>query len=223
MAFSVGFLTYFLFQPFSKKLKYIVITSIIILLLTSLTFEYGKSRRKISTVQIKNNIYSIIRPSKGKDYLTGTTKWRLLFWRKLITTTANNFDKLLFGFGFGKNLATTFKMETGKVRPNKHPHNFTINIFTRMGIFGLLAWVYLNLFYIKRLLFAYKSSSGIQRKTALWLLTIWMAAITNSMFDVYLEGPMGAIPFWIFMGFGYSLIYQVSHRKYINIQSTPRN
>ena len=223
VAFSAGFLTYFLFQPFPKKLKYIVIISIIISLIISLNFEYGKGKRKISSAQLKTNIDSIIHPGKGPSYLTGTTNWRLLFWRKLVTVSANNFDRLLFGFGFGENLQTTFEMGKEEARPNKHPHNFTINIFARMGIFGLFTWAYLNLFYVTRLFFAYKRSSGIKRKTALWLLTIWVAAITNSMFDVYLEGPMGAVPFWIFMGFGYSLIYHVSHRKNINIQSTPQN
>ena len=223
VAFSAGFLTYFLFQPFPKKLKYIVIILIIISLIISLNFEYGKGRRKISVAQLKTNINSIIHPSRGPSYLVGHTNYRLLFWRKLVTATTNNFDRLLFGFGFGENLQTKFETGKEKARPNKHPHNFTINIFARMGIFGLFTWVYLNLFYVTGLLFAYKRSSGIKRKTALWLLTIWVAAITNSMFDVYLEGPMGAVPFWIFMGLGYSLIYQVSHRKNINIQSAPQN
>jgi O-antigen ligase len=221
LAFSAGFLTYLLFQPFPKKLKSIVIILIIISLIISFNFEYGKGKRKISSVQLKTNIDSIINPGKGPSNLVGTTNWRLLFWRKLFTATANNFDRLLFGFGFGENLATTFEMGKEKARPNKHPHNFTINIFARMGIFGLLAWVHLNIFCVTGLLSVYKKSSGIKRKTALWLLTIWVAAITNSMFDVYLEGPMGAIPFWIFMGFGYSLIYQVSQRENINIQSAP--
>ena len=223
VAFSAGFLTYFLFQPFPKKLKYIVIILIIISLIISLNFEYGKGRRKISSAQLRTNIDSIIHPSKGPSYLVGHANYRLLFWRKLVTATTNNFDRLLFGFGFGENLQTKFEMGKEKATPNKHPHNFTINIFARMGIFGLFTWVYLNLFYVTRLLFAYKRSSGIKRKTALWLLTIWVAAITNSMFDVYLEGPMGAVPFWIFMGFGYSLIYHVSHRKNIDIQSAPQN
>jgi hypothetical protein len=45
----------------------------------------------------------------------------------------------------------------------------------------------------------------------LWLLAYWTAAMVNSTFDVYLEGPQGAIWFWSVFGFGLAALhYQTS-------------
>jgi hypothetical protein len=48
-------------------------------------------------------------------------------------------------------------------------------------------------------LFWYKNISPM----LLVYLTITCAFVINASFDVYLEGPMGAMPFWIFIGLTY--------------------
>jgi hypothetical protein len=36
------------------------------------------------------------------------------------------------------------------------------------------------------------------------LLVITLAFLVNASFDVFLEGPMGAMPFWVFVGLVYA-------------------
>jgi hypothetical protein len=44
----------------------------------------------------------------------------------------------------------------------------------------------------------------------IWLLAVWAAIMLNASFDVYLEGPMGGVWFWVIFGIGISAawIYQ---------------
>jgi hypothetical protein len=32
----------------------------------------------------------------------------------------------------------------------------------------------------------------------------WLAFLVNASFDVFLEGPMGGVPFWLLMGLGFA-------------------
>jgi hypothetical protein len=46
-----------------------------------------------------------------------------------------------------------------------------------------------------------RSKTGSQYRTT--VLAILTAFIINASFDVYFEGPMGAFPFWTFVGLFY--------------------
>ncbi len=52
---------------------------------------------------------------------------------------------------------------------------------------------------------------------ALILITIQIAFISNATFDVFLEGPMGAFPFWVFVGIDFlTEIYQTEEKYQFN-------
>jgi hypothetical protein len=39
-----------------------------------------------------------------------------------------------------------------------------------------------------------------------WILAYWAAFMVNASFDVFLEGPQGAIWFWSLFGFGLAIV-----------------
>ena len=49
----------------------------------------------------------------------------------------------------------------------------------------------------------------------LFLFCSWMCFLINSSFDVYLEGPMGAVWFWCVWGMGAAAVYLYKQRPEI--------
>ena len=76
----------------------------------------------------------------------------------------------------------------------RSPHSFHLSIMARFGIPLFLLWLYWLVLIIKPI---------FQRKLShqqLAITCILIAFIFNASFDVYLEGPMGAFPFWTWVG-----------------------
>ena len=76
----------------------------------------------------------------------------------------------------------------------RSPHNFNLTILARYGVFIFFIWIYWIVRQLKRL--RDKSMSNLN----LILICIQIAFLFNASFDVFLEGPMGAFPFWVFVG-----------------------
>jgi hypothetical protein len=136
-----------------------------------------------------------------------TVVWRLIWWKAIIHETF--FGPYFWtGRGFGVNLA----IADGPVGGTKEdyalrsPHNGSMTVLARMGVPGFVLWVGLNLVFAFRLLRAQRRAAvmGSQFWSGLnlWILACWLATLTNSTFDVYLEGPQGGIWFWSIIGFG---------------------
>ena len=81
----------------------------------------------------------------------------------------------------------------------RSPHNFNLTILARYGVFIFFVWVYWLFTQIKRL------KNKCLSKLELILISLQIAFLFNASFDVFLEGPMGAFPFWVFVGI--DLIY----------------
>jgi hypothetical protein len=76
----------------------------------------------------------------------------------------------------------------------RSPHSFHLSIMARFGIPLFLLWLYW-LFLLFKPIFSKKL--GHQQ---LAITCILIGFIFNASFDVYLEGPMGAFPFWTWVG-----------------------
>ena len=76
----------------------------------------------------------------------------------------------------------------------RSPHNFHMNILARFGLPIALLWL-LWIYLIFKPLF--KEGLTTQR---LFYASAILAFLVNATFDVALEGPMAAMPFWIFVG-----------------------
>ncbi len=202
LAFAGGCSVYLLSQPFSRNTKiiyFVFLAAIVVfLLIPSKSIDSGGGR-DFTKDQVINNVASIVSSHRGG----GTARWRLDLWSHMIHKTTDTRTHFIFGQGLGPNLAGIYGFRSKeKVKPTKHPHNFTVNVFGRMGIIGLFFWIMVNLSYFVRLIKAIRISNGTLRDLLLFFMAVWFAMLINSSFDVYLEGPMGAIPFWSFMGVG---------------------
>lgn len=130
-------------------------------------------------------------------------RFRLVWWRNVAVETATTSP--IFGHGFGADLAAGFVQEYYPDSTDdftaRSPHNIFLTIFGRMGAAGalVLAAIYWNIFRatLRTAKAARLDSSRLDTLTfqaACWVIMV------SSCFGVVLEGPMGAIPFWIMLG-----------------------
>ena len=147
--------------------------------------------RSVGFEQIKNNFSSIVGGTTDATSEDNVV-WRLVWWAKIIdySFTAPNF---FIGKGIGMSLATEDDIITLD-ESLRSPHNFHLNIMARFGVLLFLVWTYF-LVQLLRPLFKKK----LQGRSLL-IGCILFAFLLNASFDVFLEGPMGAFPFWTWVG-----------------------
>ena len=147
--------------------------------------------RSVGFEQIKNNFSSIIGGTTDATSEDNVV-WRLVWWAKILdySFSAPNF---FIGKGLGMSLATDDDIIT--LDENlRSPHNFHLNIMARFGILIFLIWTYFLIQVLKPL---FKKQLIARR---LLIGCILLAFLINASFDVFLEGPMGAFPFWTWIG-----------------------
>ena len=147
--------------------------------------------RSVGFEQIKNNFSSIIGGTTDATSEDNVV-WRLVWWAKILdySFSAPNF---FIGKGLGMSLATDDDIIT--LDENlRSPHNFHLNIMARFGVLIFLIWTY---FLIQLLRPLFKKQLHGKR---LLIGCILLAFLINASFDVFLEGPMGAFPFWTWVG-----------------------
>jgi hypothetical protein len=147
--------------------------------------------RSIGLEQIKNNFSSIVGGTTDATSEDNVV-WRLLWWAKIMdySFSAPNF---FIGKGLGMSLATDDDIIT--LDENlRSPHNFHLNIMARFGVLIFLIWTYFLIQVLKPLF----KKQLIGRR--LLIGCILLAFLINASFDVFLEGPMGAFPFWTWLG-----------------------
>ncbi|WOO42632.1 O-antigen ligase family protein [Rubellicoccus peritrichatus] len=131
-------------------------------------------------------------------------RFRLVWWRALTNETLR--EAPLFGFGFGYNLANPFIQEyypgaDSEVFTARSPHNFLLTLFGRTGIIGFGIFLFVLVLIAgqtKRLLNRARREATISETLAIQI-AIWVVFIGAAL-QVVLEGPMGAIPFWLLLG-----------------------
>lgn len=130
-------------------------------------------------------------------------RFRIVWWQTVATETLTQAP--VFGLGFGHDLARSFVLAYNPLMDDftaRSPHSILFTTLGRMGLVGLAAF----------LLFAgclARSSWRAARQVArgetddeqsVTLHAICWLIFTSACFGVVLEGPMGAIPFWIILG-----------------------
>ncbi len=132
----------------------------------------------------------------------GNNEYRRRLWQSFIDETTE--EAPVFGRGFGYNFIARFYDlyhigDSGETL--RSAHNFYVTLYARMGIIGSIVF----------LLITYQVMAGGVRAAwavnAGWLpledLFFWCGAwaiLVAAIFGVVLEGPMGAIVFWSFLG-----------------------
>jgi hypothetical protein len=150
--------------------------------------------RTVGLDQLQKNITSIFSTDTGGS-LSNNKLWRLAWWYKIITDALIPKNALI-GRGVGENLAliNDIQVENDSLRA---PHNFHLNILARFGFIFLFVWTWWIAIHMKKI-----NAYG-EKEFNVMVLVIIMAFLINASFDVYLEGPMGAFPFWTWLGILY--------------------
>ena len=147
--------------------------------------------RSVGLEQIKNNFSSIVGGSTDATSEDNVV-WRLVWWAKIIDYSFSS-PNFFIGKGLGMNLATDDDIITLD-ETLRSPHNFHLNIMSRFGVLLFLIWTY---FLIQILKPIFKKQLVGKR---LLIGCIILSFLINASFDVFLEGPMGAFPFWTWVG-----------------------
>jgi len=145
----------------------------------------------------------------GADGLDSTKEWRMNWWRDIVNYTVYGRYRWT-GKGFGVNLAEDDNYQVLRDNSLRAPHNAHMDILAREGVTGVIIWVALQLAYIAGLVLEYTRAKMNRdsrwQAVFLFLICYWLAFIINASFDVYFEGPMGAVWFWVVFGFGAAAI-----------------
>ncbi len=177
-------------------------------------FGYSALQRKEFT---QTRAYAIVEAARSvvdfsgtQNYESGQTndksdnnRFRLVWWRNVIEETAERGP--VFGLGFGADLARGFVQEyypdSTEAFVTRSPHNIFITTFGRMGAIGALGLllVYLTQLQSTRTVARATLADPRQAPTLVLQAACWVVLV-SSCFGVVLEGPMGAIPFWIMLG-----------------------
>lgn len=131
--------------------------------------------------------------SKGDNNL-----FRWVWWKLVITDTWSTAP--VWGLGFGYDLSAQFEREYYAGMANdfaaRSPHCIFITVFARMGLVGLSLFLTMILIMLMSTLRAIRSTD--LNVVAAWS-AVW-ALLASASFGVVLEGPMGAVVFWILLG-----------------------
>jgi hypothetical protein len=147
--------------------------------------------RAVGLEQIKNNFSSIVGGTTDATSENNVV-WRLVWWAKIIDYSLSS-PNFFIGKGLGMNLATDDDIITLD-DSLRSPHNFHLNVMSRFGVLLFMIWMYFLIQLLKPLF-----KKQLQGKRLL-IGCILLAFLLNASFDVFLEGPMGAFPFWTWMG-----------------------
>jgi hypothetical protein len=181
----------FLSESLRKLLKYVPIIMVIGMgLFVAIDIQGDAQGRTISISQITDNFSSIVSTNIDGN-LVDNKVWRLIWWAKLINESFT-LQHFFVGKGLGMSLAGNDIINTDDNL--RSPHNFHLTILARFGYFIFIIWI-IWLVSIFKPLFTRKLAG----KT-LAITSILLAFIINGSFDVFFEGPMGAFPFWTFVG-----------------------
>ena len=215
LSFIIAFLIFYYFlndhivkNQLRNFVKFVPIVFIISLLFLS-KFKVADNfqGRTVGVEQVALNFTSIFSTSE-EGGLNDNKVWRLLWWGQIIDYTFNG-PYFIAGKGLGISLADDDQILTTDLEGDlRSPHNFSLSVLARYGVFIFFTWLYWNILQIKRI-----KTYNIT-KLQLVIICIQIAFLFNANFDVFLEGPMGAFPFWVFVGidliFNYFKLYNTS-------------
>jgi hypothetical protein len=175
-----------------KWLKYLPLLLIVIIpIYLNLEVDENFQGRSIGIEQLIDN-YSFIIGATTNANSEKNVIWRFIWWAKILDYSFS-FPNFFIGKGLGMSLAASDGIATSD-ETLRSPHNFHLNIMARYGVVFFMVWIYW-LGQILKPLFKKQFT-----KERLLIAVVILAFVLNASFDVFLEGPMGAFPFWTWVG-----------------------
>jgi hypothetical protein len=183
--------------------KLVVIGFVIIVpIYANIQIQENFQGRTVGFDQLKNNFMSIVASNEDVPATLEDNKiWRLVWWGKIINYSFTP-EYFFTGRGLGMSLVKTDGIDADE--DLRSPHNFHLTIMARFGVILFVLWGSFLLVIFKD--YFKKKLTGKR----FLIVSILLAFVINASFDVFLEGPMGAFPFWTFIGI---LIIEEYHYK----------
>ncbi len=161
--------------------------------------------QKTPLLPLYEKVVSVVDPSGQKHYAGEDTfnkgdnnRFRLVWWSLVLDATVrtNPITGLGFGYDLARDFVRTYYADAGDDFTARSPHSFPVTIFARMGIIGLLPFLGILLLMARRTWIALHTPdhSGLGAWICAWVIFV------SSCFGVVLEGPMGAVLFWVLIG-----------------------
>lgn len=172
----------------------------------TVTFEGGELTELDA---VTDKFYSIVDFTGTHQYTTDlgryksdTNEFRRTLWQSFVDET--NATSPLFGRGFGYDFIARFlngNIESDPGGGLRSAHNFYITLYGRMGILGSLVlgaitWQII----IGGIRAGQAARQGLLPVSDLGFWCATWAILTSAAFGVVLEGPVGAVVFWMLLG-----------------------
>jgi hypothetical protein len=148
---------------------------------------------------------------------TDNNQFRRVWWQSVFDETVSTSP--IFGLGFGYDLAARFLANYNWLSvedefTTRSPHSILVTNFGRLGAVGLGLFLFM---------WAMMARSGTKafRAVDIDCMAWWSVVITigvSACFGVVLEGPMGAVVFWIALGVAH---YKTTVSKALNSAGYP--
>lgn len=176
---------------------------------------------------VTDKIYSIVDFSGTHEYASdigdlkaGTNDFRRQLWQSFIDET--NESAPIFGRGFGYDFVSRFLF--GAIDPYglRSAHNYYITLYGRMGIIGVLIFAVITYQIVAggiRAALAVRHGKGDLAGLGYWAAA-W-AILMASIFGVVLEGPVGAIVFWLILGMAVRSTQNAAAEHQMSIEHEP--
>jgi hypothetical protein len=135
-------------------------------------------------------------------------QFRLVWWESVINETMDKAP--VFGLGFGYDLAKRFLISYEAPLnvvefDTRSPHSIWITALGRMGLLGISCFAVIVFFILSEAVrVARRVAHGEAEPVTLVHWCAVLVLLGSATFGVVLEGPMGAIPFWTFLGLALS-------------------
>lgn len=140
----------------------------------------------------------------------GGVPLRLHWWARIYEQLMADPIALIGGLGYGIPL-TDFRDTLGVV--TREPHNSVISVVARLGLIGLVSWIWIQVEFFRTGFRAYRASlrQGGSDTARLILLIIAFAilVLVGCVGEDNMEKPFFAIPFYTFWGFVLRIAYRL--------------
>jgi hypothetical protein len=187
-----------------------------LLAMTTVSLLQKKDFTQTKAYAVYEAAASVVDFNGTRNYRSGFTddkadnnRFRLVWWRNVAEETL--ITSPVFGLGFGADLARGFVQEyypdMGDDFTARSPHNIFLTIFGRMGFVGAvaLALIYFTQFRVTLRTVRATRADPTGPDTITLQAACWVV-LASSCFGVVLEGPMGAIPFWVMLGISHEQV-----------------
>jgi hypothetical protein len=206
---ALGWIACSRFRSFALTQAAIMGLGFILLLGAAGLFENASAKRKV--IGLTERAVSVIDFTGSRTYRdegsinkTENIQFRWVWWRSVAEETLA--ENPVLGQGFGYDLARGFLQaytaDLGEDFSARSPHNVVITALGRMGLVGLAIFLWFVATLVRRTWRVMRDPASDATQVALWA-ALW-PILVSACLGVVLEGPMGAVVFWLLLGMAHS-------------------